>query len=242
MKVARFLPTLVLLLFAAGCQTHEQVNAPTTEHEQTEADLALVDGDAAKQAGTAQGGDQPWFDEDSQRKVMIYFRHSEYDGLIPLPRVILKNSRTSQLLQVIDHLTIAPKEAEGRAIWPKDTYVREVFMVDDGTVVIDFNQRFLNNLQVGAGGETYLVYSLVNSILDNFEQATQVMILVEGAGSETLKGHIDIETPLKRNAMVYTVVPEPRLEDQIIIEDLEPLSNDTNPPVKNNRERPTPQN
>ncbi|CAM2009814.1 GerMN domain-containing protein [Acanthopleuribacter pedis] len=223
MKHCALLLSALLLGFLAACQSTERVTAPISDEAQTQADLALVENNALDQNPTPSNDPSPWFDEDAQRKVMIYFRHSEYDGLIPLQRAIVKNSRTSQLLQVIDHLTIPPREAEGRAIWPKDTYVREVYMVADGTVVIDFKQKFLANLQVGAGGETYLVYSLVNSILDNFEDATQVKILVEGNGSETLLGHVDIETPLKRSAMVYTVIPEPRLEDLITIEELEPL-------------------
>lgn len=218
--------SLLLVLAMLACSRNEQVNAPTSDAERTAADLALAEGNALDQT---QNTAQPWFDEASQRKVQIYFRHTEYDGLIPLPRYVLKNSQTSQLLQVIDHLTIPPKESVGRAIWPADTYVREVFMVPDGTVVIDFNQKFLDNLQVGAGGETYLVYSLVNSILDNFEEATHVKILVEGSGSETLLGHVDIENPLQRNHLVYTVVPEPRLSDEIIEEPLDPLPPSTPP-------------
>lgn len=214
------LPSLLIVFCLFACSHSEKVNAPSTDADRTAADLALAEGNALDQN---QNTAQPWFDEDSQREVWIYFRHSEYDGLIPLPRYVLKNSQTSQLLQVIDHLTIPPKESVGRAIWPADTYVREVYMVSDGTVVIDFNQKFLNNLQVGAGGETYLVYSLVNSILDNFEEATHVKILVEGTGSETLLGHVDIESPLQRNHMVYTVVPESRSSDDIIVEPLDPL-------------------
>ena len=153
--------------------------------------------------------------------VTIYYHHPIVDGVVPREKKIFRHlNLADQVKQVIDHLTIAPEDGYGIPIWPEDTYVRELYMLRDGMVVIDFDEVFLDRIAAGANREVFLVYSLVNSILDNFPSFNKVQILIHGTVRETFLGHIDIEQPLERNFQLYTVVPDVREEDSLIEEDL----------------------
>jgi hypothetical protein len=48
----------------------------------------------------------------------------------------------------------------------------------------------------GAWTEVLAVYSLVNTLVENFSDVKQVQILIDGNESETLAGHVDISRPL----------------------------------------------
>ncbi len=152
--------------------------------------------------------------------VTVYYRHPLVQALLPRSRKIFRHFNTAgRIKQVIDQLSLAPEDGYGLSIWPADTHVREVYLLESGTVVVDFYPDFLQKVYVGAAREELMVYSLVNSILDNFDDFRNVFILVDGQVQETLMGHIDIETPLYRNK-VNSVIPDDPEEDSLIEEDL----------------------
>ena len=154
--------------------------------------------------------------------VSIYYMHPVIPGITPVTKEIFSSNQPTDLIkQTIDHLSIPPDPNMGSSIWPADTYVREVFALDDGTVVVDFDGAFTAGLQVSTLEEYLMVSSLVNSILDSFPQYQWVAILVEGEIRETLAGHIDIENPLSLQYNMYTIIPENRAVDEIVVEDLD---------------------
>ena len=216
MKISWVSSLLCLLTLSVACNRGEGTAEPETRLD--EGDVAVLEESAVKARQPA--GIQTIFDETQIREVQVYYRHAEYEGLIPLRRTIITNSPEAQLLQVVDHLTIEPEESEGVAVWPRATYVREVYLLGNGVAVIDLHPGFLAKLNAGVATEVDLVASLVNSVLENFSDFSEVQILVNGEVRETLLGHVDIEAPLPFNRRIYTVIPEPRLEDEITIEEL----------------------
>ena len=161
-------------------------------------------------------------DMDAGQKVSVYYRHPLIEGIIPRPKKIFATANPAGLVkQVIDHLTIPPEDGFGTPLWPPNTYIREVYPLEDGTLVIDFDAGFVESLAVSITEEELLVYSLVNSILESFPDYKTVMILVGGSVRETFLGHIDIEHPLQTRYNMYTLIPEPRLSEQILVEELD---------------------
>jgi len=164
-------------------------------------------------------------EDDRVREVSVYYRHPLVYGIVPVVKQVFKTDNKSDLIkQVIDHLTISPDPEEGSPLWPDNTYVREVYTLPDGTVVVDFDQRFIDNLHVSAWDEDFMVTSLVNSIVSNFPEYDKVRILVQGTIRETFLGHVDIEFPLALRNSIYTIVPTPDLGDEIIVEELDDAS------------------
>ncbi len=154
--------------------------------------------------------------------VTIYYNHPYLRGMVPHTRQIFENPDAANLVkQMIDLLTIPPEDGNGTPIWPDNTHVREVYPLEDGTLVIDFDKKFTESLAVNIIEEELMVYSLINSALESFPQFDKVRILIHGKTWETFLGHIDIEFPLTRRYTLYNIIPEPPLSDEILVEELE---------------------
>lgn len=159
------------------------------------------------------------------KMVSVYYRHPIIDGIVPIQRPIFEHpSDIEQIKQLINQLSIAPEDKSGIPIWPEDTRFRELYLLSDGTIIVDFEGSFVSSISAGAETESFLLNALVNTLLDNFPRYERVRILVDGEIRETFLGHLDIEFPLKKDNRIYTVVPETHSEDDIIIEDLGPIA------------------
>ena len=147
--------------------------------------------------------------------VTVYYRHPLIQAMLPRSRDIFRHADPAvRIKQVIDQLTMVPDDGYGQPIWPADTHVREIYLLEGKAVVVDLYGDFLEEIYVGAAREELMVYSLVNSILDNFDGYQHVFLLVDGEVRESLLGHIDIETPLLRSK-VNSVIPDEPEEDQL---------------------------
>ncbi len=71
--------------------------------------------------------------------------------------------------------------------------------VTGNLVIVNLSKEFVNNLRPNVDDELLAVYSLVNSLLFNIEGVDGVQILVEGERLPTLRGHVDLESPLIAN-------------------------------------------
>lgn len=200
-----------MLLLLTACHQNEETVQTTT----TPSDMA-----------TATTLDDREFDDPfgESTEYIIYYSHRRYEGLIPV-RVNLLQSSTleARIKQVVDLLTIQPEDPDAETLWPPSTHVREVYITDNNRAIIDFHGGFISKFAAGTGYEEMMVYSLVNTILTNFEQLESVYLLVDGATSETLLGSIDIESPLTFRDRILTIIPEDfDTDSQITVESLEP--------------------
>ena len=70
--------------------------------------------------------------------------------------------------------------------------VREVFLVDPGTAVLDLNSALVNGQISGVLAEELTMASIIQTLSTNVPGLTQVKILVDGKERETLAGHADL--------------------------------------------------
>jgi len=160
-------------------------------------------------------------DEQRFESVTVYYRHPLVEGLLPRTKRIYRHpDMAKQIMQLIDHLSIAPTDGYGLSLWPANAYVREIYLLEENLVVIDLDEGFLRDVKVGAAHEQLMVYSLVNSVLSSFSSIEKVHLLIMGEVRETFLGHIDIEYPLTQN-MAYTVIPDELANERLLEEDLE---------------------
>lgn len=81
---------------------------------------------------------------------------------------------------------------------PEETKIKSIFIDSNGICYLNFSREIQGNFPGGAWTELLSLYSIVNTLTDNFPEIKGVQILVEGYGVETLSGHIDTRSPLER--------------------------------------------
>lgn len=141
--------------------------------------------------------------EENIRLVHLYFASPDADYLKVEARKILREERIEdEARAVVNELTKGPKENLDPTIPPESELQELYFVVDEKCIYLDFNQAFQTNHPGGSTGELLTIYSLVNTLTDNFEAVERVQILVEGKIIETLAGHIDTTKPFSRNATI----------------------------------------
>jgi hypothetical protein len=75
----------------------------------------------------------------------------------------------------------------------KDSDVRQVFLMEDGTAIVDTNSAFADSHPSGVLAEELTVASIVVTLNANDPKITRVKILVNGQERETLAGHADLK-------------------------------------------------
>jgi hypothetical protein len=74
----------------------------------------------------------------------------------------------------------------------KDIKLRELFLDASGTAYVDLSSLQQGGAKASAGEELLAVYTMVNTLTQNFEEIRQVRFLLEGKETQTLAGHIDL--------------------------------------------------
>ena len=70
--------------------------------------------------------------------------------------------------------------------------IKEVYLLNDGTVVIDTTPQFANRHPSGIVLEELTLTSLVETLAANVPGVSRVKFLVDGQERETLAGHLDL--------------------------------------------------
>lgn len=97
----------------------------------------------------------------------------------------------------VDELAVGPKEKGLYRGFPAGASLNGVYIDDNRCIYLDFGKSIKEKQEGGTTRELQMIYSLVNTILDNFGQVTSVRILVEGQEIKTIGGHIDVNQPLR---------------------------------------------
>jgi len=145
--------------------------------------------------GEFQGAEPP----DSMDTVTLLFGSIDGQGLTrEIRKVSKKDTSLDQIKQLIEELIRGPYGVLVRTI-PEGTKLNSVYLLSDGTLVVDFSREIQTLHTGGTTGEILTVYSIVNSLAMNFPQVETVQILIDGDEVETLVGHLDLEQPLTRD-------------------------------------------
>jgi len=153
-----------------------------------------------------------------EQVVELYFYNpgrfpSDPDFLVPEERVIYQIAdRTLMARQILLELFRGPQRRAGEAqdeisqdplaaglkspALPPGARLRQVFILEDGTAVVDLDSDTANNIE-GAFYEYVAVQAVTRSLVDNLKDVTQVRFLVEGKEQDTLAGHLSISHPFR---------------------------------------------
>ena len=110
-------------------------------------------------------------------------------------REVTGDNREDLLKNVVEELIKGPIDENRVRTLPESVLVRAVFEREK-TVWVDLGGAVSDEHPGGAWTEVLAVYSLVNTLTENFTDVSYVQLLINGRESETFAGHVDISTPL----------------------------------------------
>ena len=138
---------------------------------------------------------EPASDVALTREVDLFFADSSGRRLALERREITGTGRDGLLQAVIEELVKGPSGENRMRTMPETAQIREVFSRDD-LVWVDLGASIVGEHPGGAWTEVLTVYSIVNTVTENFSEVKLVQLIVEGRERETLAGHVDISVPL----------------------------------------------
>jgi hypothetical protein len=80
---------------------------------------------------------------------------------------------------------------------PSEAVLRQAYLLEDGTLVLDFSREGLTSLAGGITSEMAFIYSITRSIRKNIEEIKRIRFAIEGKLQPTLAGHISIAEPFR---------------------------------------------
>ena len=78
---------------------------------------------------------------------------------------------------------------------PPQARVRQVYLVDDGTAVVDLSRETSEQLQGGVTAELGVINAITRSLIENLPQVRRVRFLIEGEERPTFSGHVSLSRP-----------------------------------------------
>lgn len=129
------------------------------------------------------------------RQMDLFFADLTGNRLSLERREVTGENREDLLKSAIEELLKGPADEARIRTLPEAVLVRAVFTKDQ-TVWVDLGGGIQDEHPGGAWTEVLAVYSIVNTLTENFTDITEVQILINGRESETFAGHVDISKPL----------------------------------------------
>ena len=124
-----------------------------------------------------------------------YFLMSEY-------RVVIHaEGRVSLARAIVEALIKGPQE-DLLPTMPPGTRLNAIFVTPENVCYLDLSAEIRYNHPGGCITELLTVYSMVNSLILNVSEIKSVKILIDGAETPTLAGHISLQFPAKANMLL----------------------------------------
>jgi spore germination protein GerM len=131
------------------------------------------------------------------REVNLFFVTLTGEGLTREQHQIPRTALWEEIKATLQALAQGSQQGNLYVIPPR-AQVREVYLdTTKGTAYVDFTAALRDDHQGGSWWELLTIYSIVNSLTQNFPEVKRVQILVEGKPIETLAGHIRTDIPLE---------------------------------------------
>ncbi len=126
---------------------------------------------------------------DEPLSITLYYPHE--GGLATESAVIKRQPDTQSLARAALTSLFADQRAAQEPVL-RDIRLRELYVDGSGTAYIDLTPGLRKDVRGSAWEEQLAIYSLVNTLLQNFEEIKQVMLLLDGREAQTLAGHMDL--------------------------------------------------
>ena len=114
------------------------------------------------------------------------------DGLLDCRSAAVKRQPDiqSQVRDVLVALLGDPRAGESAGL--RDVRLKALYVDVSGKVFVDLTSPQQKEIRASAWEELLAIYSVVNTVMQNFEEIKQVRFLREGKETQTLAGHMDL--------------------------------------------------
>ncbi len=126
---------------------------------------------------------------DEPLSITLYYPHE--GALLTGSAVVKRQPDTQSLARAALAALFADQRAAQEPVM-RDIRLRELYVDGSGTAYIDLTPGLRKDVRASAWEEQLAIYSLVNTLLQNFEELKQVMLLLDGREAQTLAGHMDL--------------------------------------------------
>ena len=129
-------------------------------------------------------------------EVELYFPGQ--DGRLHAERHELQDATepSKTIARLVESLLAGPRDASLAAPLPEGVSLGRAYLMDDATVILDLTSPDGTKPATGSFGEMLMLYSIVNSVLLNVEEAERLVLLWDGQQPNTFAGHLDTTRPL----------------------------------------------
>ena len=166
---------------------------------------------AASSAATAETASA--MTEEAVRRIRAHLFYVSEDGmgLVAVEREVPYGDDTATQARhlVVEQLKPAPSPL-AQAL-PAGTALRALFLTPQGDAFVDLSGDAAKRHTGGSLDELFSVYTIVNLLTVNLPAIARVQILVEGKEVDTLAGHIDLRSPLRKSMKWVSAPPAPAL-------------------------------
>jgi len=141
-------------------------------------------------------GQRPGKLQAGEAKVIdLYFTDADGQRLALESREIGGRSIEEKIRQAMEALIAGPSKKKLAPTIPEGVKIRGIYYKEK-IAFVDFTSALSSNHPGGSWTELLTIYSIINTITENFPEVKKVQILIEGREPETLAGHVDISRPL----------------------------------------------
>ena len=130
----------------------------------------------------------------SSRVVVLFFATADGSGLARESREIDSCADSGDCIRTIISELVKGPLGELEPTVPQTAVNR--IIVTDSLATVDLGEGFVTGLPGGSSSEMTAIYSIVNSIVANVPGITGVKFLIDGRERGTLKGSLDLRSPL----------------------------------------------
>jgi hypothetical protein len=126
---------------------------------------------------------------DEPLSITFYYPH---EGALATASAVVKRQPDTQSLARAALTALFADQRAAQEPVLRDIRLREVFVDGSGTAYIDLTPGLRKDVRGSAWEEQLAIYSLVNTLLQNFEELKRVMLMMDGREAQTLAGHMDL--------------------------------------------------
>lgn len=129
------------------------------------------------------------------REIQLYFTDSSGSFLVPEAVEVPGCDDDQDCIQRLLNSLITGPQQGNLPVLPKETKILAI-EVENDLARVNFSKHLVDLHPGGSLTELLSIYSLANSLNENFPYIRQLQILIEGEARQTLKGHARIDQPI----------------------------------------------
>jgi spore germination protein GerM len=133
-------------------------------------------------------------------RARLYYLAEDGLRLQAVDREVYFGEGTAEQARHLVEALLEPAPEPLVTVIPAGTTLRTLYLSAQGVAFVDLSGEVSRGRASGALDEIYMVYSVVNTLIDNLPAITAVQLLVDGREVDTLAGHVDLRRPLVRAA------------------------------------------